>query len=102
MIRNTASSGEQSGHLAGRTFKIRRLVQATPAATAFALYLTEAAGFHGQEALASAWMRVLDCSTSKAMESALEAKRIGLLDLRAAGEVFELNLTRLDPEGTRR
>src|SRR5207249_8782694 len=98
-IRNTASSWAQAGHLHGRTFKIRRLVKATPAAVAFALYVANAAGFHGQEILTSAWLKVLDCTTSNAMELALEAKRIGLIDLRVAGDVFELNLDRLDPGG---
>lgn len=102
IVRNTASSWAQAGHLEGRTFKIRRLVKPTPAAVAFALYLADAAGFHEQDALASAWVKVLDCGTSTAMELALEAKRIGLIDLRAAGDVFELNLGRLDPEGSRR
>lgn len=101
-IRNTASSWAQAGHLHGRTFKIRRLVKATPATVAFALYLANAAGFHGQEMLTSAWLRVLDCTTSNAMELALEAKRIGLIDLRVAGDVFELNLDRLDPGGARK
>lgn len=101
-IRNTASSWAQAGHLHGRTFKVRRLVKATPATVAFALYLANAAGFHGQEILSSAWLKVLDCSTSGAMELALEAKRIGLIDLRTAGDVFELNLDRLDPEEARR
>lgn len=101
-IRNTASTWAQSGHLHGRTFKIRRLVRATPASVAFALYLATAAGFHGQEIVASSWLKVLDCGTSSAIELALEAKRIGLIDLRVAGDVFELNLDRLDPEGTRR
>lgn len=101
-IRNTASSWAQAGHLHGRTFKVRRLVKPTPATVAFALYLANAAGFHGQEILTSAWLKVLDCTTSNAMELALEAKRIGLIDLRVAGDVFELNLDRLDPEGARR
>lgn len=102
VIRNTASSWAQSGHLEGRTFKGRRLVKPTPATVAFALYLADAAGFHGQDALASAWVKVLDCSTSTALELALEAKRIGLIDLRTAGDIFELNLARLDPDGSRR
>lgn len=102
IVRNTASSWAQSGHLDGRTFKVRRLVKPTSAAVAFALFLADAAGFHGQDALSSAWVKVLDCNTSTALELALEAKRIGLVDLRAAGDVFELNLARLDPEGTRR
>src|SRR5947209_713174 len=98
-IRNTASTWAQSGHLHGRTFKVRRLVKATPATVAFAVYLANAAGFHGQEILTTAWLKVLDCTTSSATELALEAKRIGLIDLRAAGDVFELNLDRHDPEG---
>ena len=96
VIRNAASSWSQSGHLDGRTFKVRRLVKATPAVVAFALYLATAAGFHGQDILSSGWVKVLDCTTSAAMALALEAKRIGLIDLRAAGDVFELSLDRLD------
>ena len=69
-IRNTASSWAQAGHLRGRTFKVRRLVKATPATVAFALYLANAAGFHGQEILTSAWLKVLDCAMSSAMELA--------------------------------
>lgn len=102
IVRNTASSWAQSGHLEGRTFKVRRFVKPTAATIGFALFLADAAGFHGQDALSSAWVKVLDCGTSTALELALEAKRIGLLDLRAAGDVFELNLARLDPEGSRR
>jgi hypothetical protein len=102
VVRNTASSWAQSGHLDGRTFKIRRRVKPTPATVAFALYLADAAGFHGHDSLASNWFKVLDCSTSTAMDLALEAKRVGLIDLRAAGDVFELNLVRLDPQRTQR
>jgi hypothetical protein len=102
VVRNTSSSWAQSGHLEGRTFKIRRRVKPTPATVAFALYLADAAGFHGHDSLSSNWFKVLDCSTSTAMDLALEAKRIGLIDLRAAGDVFELNLARLDPQGLRR
>ncbi len=97
VIRNAASSWAQSGHLEGRTFKIRRLVKATPAAVAFALYLAHSAGFLGHEMLTSAWVKVLDCTPSQALDLAIEAKRLGLLDLRVAGEVFDLNLDRLDP-----
>jgi hypothetical protein len=81
-------------HLA---FKRRRLVSPTPAAVAFALYLGHAAGFRGAEIFASAWLRVLDSDPSRARHLAVEAKRVGLLDLRMAGDVIELNLFRLDP-----
>lgn len=97
VVRNTASSWSQSGHLEGRTFKFRRVVRPTPAAVAFALYLAHAAGLAIEESLASGWIKVLDCSVSAALELATAAKRLGLLDLRMAGDVIDLNLDRLDP-----
>jgi len=97
VVRNAASSWTQSGHLEGRTFKFRRLVRATPAAVAFALYLAHAAGLAVEESLASGWVKALDCSSSAALELATAAKRLGLIDLRMAGDVIDLNLDRLDP-----
>lgn len=97
VVRNAASSWTQSGHLEGRTFKKRRVVEATPCTVAFGLYLGHAVGFRGAELFSSGWMAVLDCSPPKGRNLALEAKRIGLLDLRVAGNVIELNLDRLDP-----
>jgi len=97
VIRNAASSWSQSGHLSGRTFKIRRRVQPTPRALAFALYLGVGSGFRGEELLSSGWVKTLDCSPSQALNLAIEAKRLGLLDLRVAGDVFDLSLERLDP-----
>jgi hypothetical protein len=97
VVRNAASSWAQSGHLKGRTFKFRQTVRPTPPSVALALYLAQAAGFHGDESLTSGWLKVLDSSASTALEIATAAKRLGLLDLRVAGEVFDLNLDRLDP-----
>jgi hypothetical protein len=97
VVRNTSSSWTQSGHLQGRTFKFRKLVAATPTTVAFALYLGHAAGFRGQELFSSGWLAVLDCSFSLARDLALDAKRLGLIDLRIGGDVVELGLERLDP-----
>jgi len=97
VIRNAASSWSQAGHLSGRTFKVRRRVRPTPAAVAFALYLGTALGFRGEELLTSGWFKALDCTPSQALDRAIEAKRLGLVDLRVAGGVFDLNLDRLDP-----
>ncbi|HEV8414179.1 MAG TPA: hypothetical protein VGQ49_11330 [Bryobacteraceae bacterium] len=97
VIRNAASSWTQSGHLAGRTFKSRQKVHASASTIAFALYLGNAAGFQGDELLTSGWVKTLDCRPSEALDAALDAKRVGLLDLRTAGGVFDLNLERLDP-----
>lgn len=97
VCRNAASTWAQSGHLEGRTFKKRRIVLPSTTAVTFAIYLAHAAGFRGGEIFSSGWLSVLDCDPSQAREHALDAKRSGLLDLRMAGDVVELNLSRLDP-----
>src|SRR5574338_1014298 len=93
--RNTASSWTQAGHLEGRTFKIRRRVAATPAAVAFGLFLAHTAGFRGNELLVNGWIAVLDASPSTARTLALEAKRLGYLELRSAGDVLEVGFEHL-------
>ncbi len=97
VIRNVASSWEQAGHLVGRTFKKRAAVRATPGSVAFGLYLGHAVGFRGAPLFATGWISLLDCSPASARDFAVEAKRIGLIDLRIAGEVVDLVLDRLDP-----
>lgn len=100
VMRNAASSWTQAGHLMGRTFKKRRRVEATPASVAYGLYLAHCVGFRGAELFSSGWIAVQDCSPPAARHLAIDAKRVGLLDLRMAGDVVELNLDRLDPANT--
>lgn len=97
VVRNVLSSWTQSGHLKGRTFKIRQRVQATPASLAYALWLGQVAGFRGDALLTSGWVVVLDCSAGSALGLAQEAKRLGMIDLRSLGDVTEFGLDRLDP-----
>lgn len=97
VCRNAASTWTQSGHLQGRTFKKRHTVTPLPTAATFAIFLAHAAGFRGAAIFSSGWFKVLDCDPSQARALALDAKRSDLLDLRMAGEVVELNLSRLDP-----
>ena len=99
VCRNAASSWTQSGHLEGRTIKTRRRVTASAPVVAFALYLAFAAGFRGVGTFSSAWLRMLDCDPSQGRRLAAEAKRLDLIDLRMAGEVVELDTSRLDPAG---
>ena len=101
VCRNVASSWTQSGHLRGRTFKIRQAVKPTPGSVAYAIYLSHAAGGRGANALSSGWLQVLDCDLSRTRQLALDAKRLGLIDLRLSGDILEYNLSRLDPEGPR-
>ncbi len=97
VVRNVASSWTQTGHLEGRTFKIRARVQARPTSVAFALYLGQIAGFRGADLLTSAWVGALDCTPSSARALAVEAKRLGLIDVHTTGDVVEFGLDRLDP-----
>jgi len=96
VVRNIASSWSQSGHLEGRTFKKRRRVEARAVNVAYSLFMGYMAGFRGQELFSSGWIAALDCTLSAAMGLALDAKRMGLIDMRTAGGVIELNLSRLD------
>ena len=97
VVRNVSSTWTQTGHLKGRTFKHRQHAQAQPQSVAFALYLGYVAGLRSEELLTSGWIAALDCSASSAKALALEAKRVGLIDLRAAGDVIEFGLERLEP-----
>ena len=54
-------------------------------------------GFRGPQLFSSGWLRVLDCTPTSARDMAVEAKRIGLIDLRVSGEIVDLVLDRLDP-----
>jgi hypothetical protein len=96
VIRNASSSWAQSGHLQGRTFKRRRRVNATPASVTYGLYLGRVAGFRGGQLFTSGWVSLLDCTPPQARELAIEAKRMGLIDLRTAGEVVEISFDRLE------
>lgn len=72
-------------------------MSAPPTAVAFALWLGNAAGFRGEELLTTGWIAALDCTATSARILALDAKRIGLIDLRTVGDVVEFGLDRLDP-----
>lgn len=97
VARNVSSTWTQTGHLRGRTFKFRTQVQARPTAMAFALWMGEAAGFRGEDLFRTGWVALLDCSPSAARTLALDAKRLGVIDLRISGDVVELGFDRLDP-----
>lgn len=66
IARNAASSWTQSGHLTGRTNKIRTRVDPRPAAVTFALILGNACGVAGVKLFTSVWCRLLDVNPSEA------------------------------------
>ena len=101
IARNAASSWTQSGHLSGRTKKIRQRIKPTPVAVTMALFLGHIAGYHGAAVFSNPWCALLDLSADRAKTIGQEAHRAGLLNLRMVGEVVDLSFplfAAYDPE----
>jgi len=95
IVRNTASSWTQSGHLKGRGRKVRQPVVSTAVTTAYALFLGYLAGARGTAIFESLWARVLDAPIGELTSLARDAKRLGLLDMTQAGGVIDVSFSRL-------
>lgn len=91
VMRNSASSWTQSGHLEGRVRKVRRRVSPTPFSTAYALFLGYATGLRGEKLFSTPWTRILDSDYHDLLALAYDAHRIGLLDLRQAGGIVAVS-----------
>lgn len=91
IARNARATWTSSGHLRGRTTKIRSLVSAKPAAVAYALLLGSVSGLGGDALFSSSWCRLLDVTADQAKTCASQAHRYGLLTMRAAGSVIEIS-----------
>jgi hypothetical protein len=94
VARHAASSWTQSGHLTGRTKKIRSRVQPRPAVVTFALILGYVGGIAGAQLFTSVWCRLLDLNATEARSLAEQAHRQELLTLRAIGSVVEITFPR--------
>lgn len=95
VIRNASSSWTQSGHFRGRSRKTRTKVDATPAATTYALLLGYAAGRRGRVLFESPWAAILDASPDDLIDVAVDAKRLGLLDLKQSGSMIDVSFPAL-------
>lgn len=102
VVRNAGSSWTQAGHLKGRNRKIRQIVTPTAPSTAYALLLGYLAGTRGAAILETLWAQVLDASPGELMHFAMDAKRLGLLDMSQSGGVIDLNFSRLLGQNERR
>ncbi|MBM9536187.1 hypothetical protein [Desulfobulbus alkaliphilus] len=101
IARNAASSWTQSGHLSGRTKKIRQRIKPTPVMVTMALFLGHIASYHGAAVFANPWCTLLDLNADRARTIGQEAHRAGLLNLRVVGEVVEVSfplLAAYEPE----
>lgn len=97
VARNAASSWAQAGHLEGRVRKIRRRIAPTPGAAAMALWLGQLEGRAGLSLLDTDWAAVLGAPGRALLPAALDAKRLGLIHVRVAGNVVEIDTRMLDP-----
>jgi hypothetical protein len=95
VARNAASSWAQSGHLQGRTRKHRVLVDPSPGAVAYAVWLGSLQGLEGVNLLTSGWCRVFDGSRQRLLDMALRAKQLGLVRGSVGGDVVHLDPTPL-------
>jgi len=97
VARNAGSSWTQSGHLEGRVRKIRKHVEPTPGAVAFALWIGSLFSFSGEELLLTPWTSVFDRTPEMLLDTVLRAKRLRLLHARVGAGVVEIDPTIVDP-----
>lgn len=90
VVRNASSSWTQSGHLKGRVRKIRQRVSPTPLTTAYALLLGYLLGVRGRRLFGTLWAKTLDRTNDELIFLAVDAKRLGFLDLKHAGNVIDI------------
>jgi hypothetical protein len=95
--RNTASSWEQTGHLASADHmtKLRTRVNCRPASLAYALMLGYLQGCRGTALFDTPWTAVLDQSKSHLMDLAFTASQRGYIEYRSAGGVVEVTFHEL-------
>jgi hypothetical protein len=102
VVRNASSSWTQSGHLKGRMRKVRQRVSPTPVVATFSLLLGYFLGYRGESLFETFWTQIVDMPKAQAMELAVDAKRLGLLEMTQAGGVVYVSFPELLSEKERR
>ena len=87
----TASTWTQSGHLEGRTQKIRQRPDNSPVSSAYALFLGHLCGHRGELLFDTFWAHALDCPEHERMALARAGSRRHLLTYRNAGGIIEVD-----------
>jgi hypothetical protein len=94
--RNAASTWTQSGHLDGRSNKIRVDARPTPQSVAYALFCAHLSGLQGEPLFDAVEVRAQDAAPYLLRELAREASRRGFIDLRSTGGVTEVRFAFLE------
>jgi hypothetical protein len=102
VARNAGSSWTQSGHLQGRVRKIRRRVTPTPYVATYALVLSYLIGARGQALFDSPCVRTLGVPPEDIIHLAMDAKRLGIIDMKRSGGLLHVSFDSLFTEEERR
>lgn len=86
---NLNASWTQSGHLKGRTRKIRAKAATTSGSVAYALFLGYLNGVRGESLFHTEFAKLLDCQIDEAIELAEEASRRGWIVFKRVGKTIE-------------
>lgn len=87
---NINSTWTKSGHLYGRTRKVRSCANPTAGSVSYALLLGYLTGSRGQALFQTEYTKLLDCTFDKAIELAEEASRKGWIVFKRVGDVIEV------------
>ena len=93
--RHAASSWTQSGHLLGRSNKVRVKAHSHPTSVAYAVLLGYLCGSRGEALFNTAWTQLLDATRHTLHEQAFLASQRGWLEYRHAGSVTEIGFSYL-------
>lgn len=102
VVRNAASSWTQAGHLEGRSRKKRVRLTPTAASTAYAMLLGYLMGVRGGALFDTLFAHVLDRELNELTFLAMDAKRLGLLDIKSGGGMLVVSFDALLTDDERR
>ncbi len=91
--RNAASSWQQSGHLGGRSPKVRTRAESRPVCVAYALLMGHLCGARGEMLFHTFWSRLLDDPVLSLRDQAVVASRLGWIDYRHSGSVTDIGFS---------
>jgi hypothetical protein len=87
---NINSSWTQTGHLQGRSRKMRTYAIATPGSVSYALLLGYLTGVRGESLFQTEFTKLLDCSFEQAATLAEDASRRGWIVFKRIGKTIEV------------
>jgi hypothetical protein len=87
---NINATWTKSGHINGRSRKIRSRAVATPGSVSFALLLGYLTGVRGEALFQTEYVALLDCTFEVAAEMAQDASRRGWIIFKRVGTVIEV------------